>query len=170
MADFSPIRIQPLVKGLDRAVFSCGVVALDSYFKTRVSQDRKRNLASVFVALAKNERIAGFYTLSSFSIELREVPQSEARKLPRYPIIPATLIGRLAVDRDFQGQGLGGVLLVDALKRVIEINAQIASYAVVTEAKDDGAVAFYQKYGFLRFLDAERRLYLPVATARALFS
>lgn len=162
--------IEPLGPHHDRAAFSCGNTGLDAYLEHRATQDERRNVARVFVLVGdKPGAIAGFYSVSSTGIDIGDLPREQAKKLPHYPVIPAALIGRLAVGREYQGQGLGGVLLVDALKRIIEAGGSVAAYAVVVDAKDDRAVSFYEKHGFQRFPTHPKRLFLPVATARRLF-
>jgi ribosomal protein S18 acetylase RimI-like enzyme len=108
--------------------------------------------------------IAGFYTLSQYAVELDVIPEEIARKLPKYHHIPATLLGRLAVSQNFRGQRLGERLLMDALGRAFHGGRQLASAAVVVDAKDDAAVAFYKKYGFLELPKVEKRLFLPMDT------
>ncbi len=110
-------RIVPLDTAWDRQGFQSGSLALDQYFQMQVGQDIRRRVASCFVALTPQERIAGFYTLSSASVPLLELPPELSRRLPRYPTVPVVRLGRLAIDRDFQGNGLGGALLWDALRR-----------------------------------------------------
>jgi len=113
--------------------------------------------------------IAGFYTLSQYSIDLGTIPEDIARTLPKYPIVPATLIGRLAVSAVFRGQGLGELLLMEALHRSHTLSRQVASAAVIVNAKDDQALRFYRKYGFLEVPNAKGKLFLPMATIEQLF-
>lgn len=147
-----------------RDAFDSGVEPLDRYLREQTTQDLRRRVSSCFVAL-DGERIAGYYTLASASIALGDLPQPVAQRLPRYPTIPAVRIGRLAVDRADRGRGLGAALLADALERVLR--ADIAAWALLVDAKDDAAVAFYQHHGFAAFGDLPRALFLTVATARA---
>lgn len=146
-----------------RDPFCCGVEALDRYFHRQVSQDIRRRLTACYVALCSDsERICGFYTLSACHIVLPDLPAETTRKLPPYPAIPAVRVGRLAVDRECRGQGLGSAMLVDAARRVIE--SDIAAFALVVDAKDEQAVAFYEHHGFSR-LDVEgagRTLFIPL--------
>jgi ribosomal protein S18 acetylase RimI-like enzyme len=156
------VRTEPL-GGRSRGLFCCGVDALDRYFHRQVSQDIRRRLTACYVALCgDSERICGFYTLSACHIALPDLPAEITRKLPPYPAIPAVRIGRLAVDRDFRGQGLGSAMLVDAARRVIE--SDIAAFALVVDAKDAQAVAFYEHHGFLRLaVEGEARtLFIPL--------
>ncbi|MBK1733353.1 GNAT family N-acetyltransferase [Thiococcus pfennigii] len=149
--------------GRSRGLFCCGVDALDRYFHRQVSQDIRRRLTACYVALCgDSERICGFYTLSACHIALPDLPAEITRKLPPYPVIPAVRIGRLAVDRDFRGQGLGSAMLVDAARRVIE--SDIAAFALIVDAKDAQAVAFYEHHGFLRLaVEGEARtLFIPL--------
>ena len=110
--------IEPLGKH-DRAAFSCGVAALDDWFRLRAGQDEKRNVARVFVAIDDQRGIVGFYSLSSFTLAIADLPPEHAKHLPRYDAIPAALIGRLARDEKVQGEGVGDLLLADAVRRVI---------------------------------------------------
>jgi GNAT superfamily N-acetyltransferase len=111
--------------------------------------------------------IAGHYTLSSTAVRLAELPGQTTRRLPRYPLIPATLLGRLAVDRSCRGKGYGRFLLADALHRVVR--SEIASFAVVVDAKDDDARRFYEREGFLPLIDQPMKLFRPVADIKKLF-
>jgi GNAT superfamily N-acetyltransferase len=158
-------RIEPLDERRDRSGFECGTPALDAYFHRQVGQDVRRRVASAYTLII-DDRIAGYYTLSSTSIASSELPGSVAKKLPRYPTIPATLLGRLAVDRMFRGRGFGVVLLANAIKRCLA--SEIATFAVVADAKDETAASFYERRGFVRFPSTPLRLFLPLATARKL--
>ena len=123
-----------------------------------------------YVLVSDDDRIAGFYTLTSDNIRLDDLPADLVKKLklPRYPVAGATLIGRLARDLSFKGQGIGELLLADALKRALAISKQIASVAVVVDAKDDNAHAFYRAFGFIAFPDTKKRLFLPMQTIQKL--
>lgn len=149
----------------DRTTFHSDSEALDRYLKEQVSQDVRRRVAACFVALSSEQRIAGYYTLASASVMLSDLPPDIGKKLPRYPTVPAIRMGRLAVDQAYQGQGLGGVLLADALDRAIRCD--IAAYALVVDAKDGGAARFYLHHGFIALPSAPRTLFLPLATARS---
>lgn len=166
----SPLTIEPLGKHHDRAAFSCGTAALDSYLQKQAGQDERRNIARVFIAVGEAPHIvAGFYTLSSYKIDLGDLPEAARKKLPSYPDVPAALIGRLAVSLDYRGRGLGGMLLVDALKRIVETGRGVAVHAAVVDAKNEAAVSFYRKFGFIAFPSRPNRLFLPTATAEQLF-
>lgn len=162
--------IEPLGTKHDRAAFSCGNQQLDFYLHRQAGQDMKKRAAVPFVITPDHKTIAGFYTLSQYAVDLGELPEEVSKKLPRYPMVPATLLGRLAVSLDFRGQGLGAKLLIDALNRAVQSSRQVASAAVVVDAKDSQAVAFYKKYGFIELPRIERRLFLPMATVAQLFS
>lgn len=153
-----------------RAGFSCGVLPLDHYLQKQAGQDVRRRVAAAFVATPDGKSIAGYYTLSQHSVDLGVLPEQFAGKLPKYPLVPATLIGRLAVSTAFRGQGVGELLLMDALYRSLGGSRQIASAAVIVDAKDERAAGFYRKYGFLELPKIARRLFLPMATVEILFA
>jgi GNAT superfamily N-acetyltransferase len=157
-------RIEPLGEAHDRTGFDSGSSALDRYFQTQASQDLRRRIATCFVAVSCETReIAGYYTLTATSIALTELPSAVTKKLPRYPVVPAALLGRLAVARSYQGRGLGGVLLVDALKR--SARAEMGVFAMVVDAKDLTAQRFYEHYGFTLLPGDSRRLFLSIDAA-----
>jgi hypothetical protein len=153
----------------DRAAFSCGVEALDRYLRQQATQDMRRRVAAVFVLrTVASPAILGYYTLSATGVQPADLPPEVTRRLPRYDSFPATLIGRLAVDR--LTQGLGKVVLLDALARSLRQSAEIAALAVVVDALSDAARRFYEHFGFQLFLDREDRLYLPMKTIEQLLA
>lgn len=158
-------RIVPLVPELDRSRFASGVDALDRHFRERVMQDVRRHVASCFVALDRDGDSCGYYTLAAASVLLSGLPEGVVKKLPRYPTVPAVRLGRLAVARANRGQGLGAALLADGLAR--SLDSDVAAFAMIVDAKDAAAAAFYAHHGFLPFADSPRTLFLPLATARA---
>lgn len=158
----APFRISLLSAEYDRSAFNSGSKSLDSYLKQQVTQDSRRRITACFVALDADNRVAGYYTLASASLLLSELPAEIGKKLPRYPSVPAVRLGRLAVDHNFQGQGLGGALLADALDRAI--HSEIAAYAMVVNAKDDRAAMFYHHHGFIILPAAKMSLFLPLAS------
>jgi len=168
-SDMVDLRFEPL-GAHDRAAFSCGAEALDNYIKKQASQDVKKRAAVVYVATRDGETILGYYTLSQYSVQFDDIPTEISRKFPRYPAVPATLLGRLARHRVAKGQGIGELLLMDALQRALKMSDQVASAAVITDAKDQRAVEFYKKYGFIELPKTERRLFLPMASISALFA
>ena len=163
--------IEPLRNTHNRAGFSCGNPALDRYLKEQAGQDLRRGCATPFMLIAKHggPTVFGYYTLSSYGIDVGELPDEVVKKLPRYPLLPATLLGRLAVDRSLQGQGLGEFLLLDALHRALVQSAEIAAAAVVVDAIDEGAVKFYRHFGFVAFPAIASKLFLPMKAAADLF-
>jgi predicted GNAT family N-acyltransferase len=163
-------RVELLDRKHDRAGFSCGVDALDRYLRKQARQDAERRVAAVFVLTPDGRAVAGFYTLSALTVRLGRLPADVARKLPRYPDVPGTLIGRLAISFRHRGQGLGEFLLLDALHRALEHSRSVASFAVVVDAKDEDAARFYLKYGFIPLVDTPNRLFLPMATIETLFA
>jgi len=163
MTDFQNLVIEPLNPTHDRAGFQCGIEALDRYLKKQAKQDIKRRISRVFVASKPDnpKTVIGYYTLSTLSIELNQLPEKLARKLPGHPV-PAALIGRLAVSNAAQGQGVGKMLLADAIKRTLAASDQIAIYAMVVDAINDNARGFYEQFGFTRLRDDSPRLFLPL--------
>ena len=152
-------RIEPLGKQ-DRATFACGSEELDRYFRERATQDQRRRVSSCFIALDADNAVAGFYTLAATSLVIDLLPVDQVRRLPRYPSIPAVLLGRLAVSRAHQGLHLGGALVADALLRAAR--AEVMAYAMVVDAKDEQAAAFYEHLGFERLADERRKLIRPL--------
>ena len=139
-----------------RSEFACGSVELDTYLQTRATQDMRRRVASCFVALDENDAIAGYYTLAATSLAFGQLSDKRARRLPRYPTIPAVLLGRLAVGLPHQGRRLGGALVADALLRASR--SEVMAYAMVVDAKDQSAARFYAHLGFERLGDDRQRL------------
>lgn len=157
-------RIRPLDASIDTASFECGSESLNVYIRRYASQDVRRNVARVFVATPENNtrQPAGFYTLSAGGVSCTILPATLARKLPRYPV-PVALIGRLAVDRQFQGKGLGAILLADACMKVAQASSVLAVAGIIVDAKDSNAVAFYEHFGFIHLQGQTDRMLLPAA-------
>lgn len=169
-AAFADWIVEPLGKKHDRADFSCGQPSLDTYIKTIAGQDARRYGAAPFVVRTEGSYVVlGYYTLSALTVELTDVPAELASKLPRYPLLPATLIGRLAVAEAAQGRGLGEYLLMDALSRALRATHQVASCAVVVDPIDERAAAFYGRYDFAPLMRADRRLFLPMNVVAKIF-
>jgi ribosomal protein S18 acetylase RimI-like enzyme len=164
----NPFRCEPLAEHHERHGFRCGAPELDSYLRERASQDVRRHVAAVFVMVPQGEphRVAGFYTLSSASVVLKDLPEDFVRKLARYPVVPAVLLGRLARDSRFAG--IGKLLLLDALKRAHEHSQAVAAAMVVVDAKDDRAREFYARYGFRQLPGLRSRLFMPMKTIQTL--
>jgi GNAT superfamily N-acetyltransferase len=160
--------VEPLGRHHDRAAFSCGEKALDEYLQRQATQDVRRRISQVFVAVGDApESIAGYYSLSAASFSREALPEEMARRLPRYPVT-AAILGRLAVDRSWQRKGLGEFLLADAAGRVLEASKVLGVFALIVDAKNDRAVAFYERYGFKPFPASPGRLFVPLETvARA---
>lgn len=157
------VTVEPLGRQHDRTAFHCGSEALDRYLKHQARQDADKRVAAPFVAVNQPDtRVRGYYTLSASVLTLVDLPDELAHKLPRYPQLPVTLLGRLAVDQSTKGQGLGEHLLLDALRRSLAHADQIAAMAVVVDAQDDAAAAFYRHYGFLTLQAQPSRLFVPM--------
>jgi GNAT superfamily N-acetyltransferase len=156
-----PFLIEVLSSSHDRESFSCGVEALDRYFHKQVTQDVRRRATACYVALeAARAKVAGYYTLAAAGVLLADLPAELAKRLPRYPSVPVARLGRLAVDQAYRGRKLGSVLLWDAVQR--SLRSEIAVVALVVDAKDDQAEAFYRHHGFVPFGRQPRQLVLPL--------
>jgi GNAT superfamily N-acetyltransferase len=156
----------------NRSDFSCGEPSLDRYLHQQASQDVRRRISAVYVLLDHQESlIAGYYTLSATSIQFPDLPETETRRLPRYQTLPACLLGRLAVDQRYAGQGMGRRLMLDAIRRATEMTSSLGMVAIIVDAIDDDAVSFYQHFGFRRFpTELSRRMFLSMSDARELLN
>jgi ribosomal protein S18 acetylase RimI-like enzyme len=153
----APFRLETLGPSHERDGFTCGVELLDQYLTSQASQDVRRRVSACYVAVeVSSGKVAGFYTLAAGSVPLSDLPPDFAKRLPRYPAVPAARIGRLAIDKAFQGQKLGGALLADAAVRAAR--SEVAVFALIVDAKDDAAAAFYRHHGFERIGDNDRQL------------
>lgn len=163
-----PYRFEPLSREHDRGAFRSSSPSLNSYLQTLARKDVERRVSAAFVMVddAAPATILGYYTLSAFTVEVMELPEVLRKKLPRYPRLPATMLGRLARDERFPG--VGSLLLMNALERAFKQSAQIASFAIVADAKDERAHMFYRKFGFERLAGGVNRLFLPMGAITAL--
>ncbi|ASF46094.1 GNAT family N-acetyltransferase [Methylovulum psychrotolerans] len=160
-------RLEALASQHDRSAFTSGDSRLDLYLQTQATQDSRRRIANCFVAVeTATQQVVAYYTIASASVSTADLPPEDAKRLPRYPTMPAVRIGRLAVDRRYQGRGLGKSLLADAAVKAIA--AAPASFALLVDAKDDQAVNFYKHHGFRQLVGMPRVLFLPLATAEKL--
>lgn len=154
-------RVEVLAAGHARDSFDCGVEALDRYLAQQATQDARRRASACYVAVeASSGRLAGYYTLAAGGVPLTDLPEALAKRLPRYPSVPVARVGRLAVDRAFHGQKLGGALLADAALRAFR--SEVAVFALVVDAKDASAEAFYRHHGFESFGSQARQLIVPL--------
>jgi len=161
--------IELLGKKHNKSDFDCGKELLNSYIQNQAGQDVKRKLSACFILTDDTNEIQGYYTLSNNSIPLNSFPENIRKKLPKsYTSIPATLLGRLAIDIKYQGKGIGKILLIDALKRSYEISKEIGSFAVVVDPIDEDAEKFYEKYGFIKLPDSAKML-IATKTLKELF-
>ena len=159
-----------------RKPFDCGQPTLDDFLKTKLNQQMKRGVTVGYVLTTDSSdssdsskaagRIAGYVTLSAGELPITVIPTGHG--FPPQTPLPTTLIGRLAVDRSFQGQGLGGDLLVHALGLAVETAKQVASAVIEVDAIDESARKFYEHYGFTSLVDDQQHLYLSMADAKAL--
>lgn len=161
---------EPLNSSHNKSDFNFGKELLDRYLHFQAKQDVKRKLAACFV-LVDNEtkKIKGYYTLANAAIHRDILPEVVIHKLPlSYKDLPATLLGRLAVDKQYHGKKLGELLLTDALKRTYDVTNNIGSMAVITDPIDESAINFYKKYGFI-LLPNSGKMFLPMSTIKELF-
>jgi predicted GNAT family N-acyltransferase len=161
------LRLALMGEEHDRNSFTCGVESLDRYLKSQAGQDMRRKANAVFILSEVGEphRVLGYYTLCAMALSQGDVPEAARKHVPRYPLVSTTLIGRLAVAKDRQGQRLGGVLLADALKRAFESASTVGSSMVIVDALDEAAADFYASHGFVR-LPESLRLVLPMRVVR----
>jgi GNAT superfamily N-acetyltransferase len=166
--DEEPFLLEPLGKHHDRTGFGCGVESLDLYLKTQASQDMRRKANAVFVLAPQSspQRIAGYFTLCAYGLAPGFIPEAARRHIPRYPMVSATLLGRLAIATEFQGQGLGSILLAKALEKAYGNAAHVGSSMVVVDAIDERAARFYAAHGFIQ-LPESMRLVLPMRSIGA---
>jgi len=162
--------IEALQRDHERSQFSCGVPSLDDYLKRYARQNDEKGISRAFVLVGQNaqgeieRQIRGYYTLSASSVRFENLPE---RALPQYPI-PTALIGRLAIDQNFQGQKLGATLLLDALRRVVALSNDLGLFAVEVVALDEAARAFYLQFGFAPLNNDALHLYLTLRKIREL--
>lgn len=166
MADW---RIEPLDRAHERDEFCCGKAPLDDFIQSYATQYEKRHIGRTFVAVRPGmKRVLGYYTLASSAIPFAKLPRGSGKKLPKHAI-PAALLGRLAVDTTVSAQGLGKILLVDALKRCLASAANLGIYAVIVHALDLESKRFYLPYGFAPLPENELHLFLTIARIAELF-
>lgn len=157
-----------LEKTHNKKNFKCGKDSLDNYIKLNAKKDVVSNLAACFVITQDND-VIGYYTLSCSSEDIEEVPDEMKKGIKgNYDNVPIILIGRLAIDKNYQGMGLGKVLFTDCLKRVLETSIIIGAFAVCVDPIDDDAKEFYQKFGFIPLNDSNRMI-LPIKTLKKSF-
>lgn len=170
MSSWASYRVEALGAIHDRLAFISGAEKLDHYFHHIVTQDAKRKVAVPYVILDDTDEVIGYYTLSGYTIRLGGLPSHLQKKLPKYPLLPATLLGRLAIRHDRQGQKLGQWLLMDALHRSWINSKQVASIGVVVDVLNDNALAFYRHHEFIGLEAHTNKLFLPLATIENLFT
>jgi GNAT superfamily N-acetyltransferase len=157
------LTINALNAAHQRNLFDCGESSLNTYLQKYARQNIKNRINKVFVATPINstKTIMGYYTLSAGSIDVEDLPPTHKRRLPNYPV-PVALLGRLAVDQQYQGQRLGSILLADAVQRVEQASEVMAVYAIVVDALNPSVAEFYQQFGFIPFADQDLKLFLPL--------
>jgi GNAT superfamily N-acetyltransferase len=160
--------IEPLNRAHDRTQFDCGQSTLNDWLSVRAGQFERKDLSRTFVAVEAGDQVVrGYYALATHRVMFDQLPPDAAKGLPRLDV-PVVLLGRLAVDLTVQGQGLGSILLIDALRRTAQLAREIGIRAVKVDAIDDAARSFYLKFGFRPLLDDPRHLFLPMQEIRKL--
>lgn len=163
------IIIEKLSKSHSKESFECGIEELNRYLKLQAKQDMEKFISVAYVAYDyENSNIMGYYTLSSNSIDLGKLPEEMIKRLPKYPIVPTTLLGRLAISNSYKGRGLGEHLLMDAIHKTYTCG--LGSFAMVVDAKNDNAKRFYEKYDFQSFHDNQFKLFLTMKKISKLFT
>jgi GNAT superfamily N-acetyltransferase len=157
------LTVEALGPHHDRDGFSCGIDSLDRYLRTQASQDIRRKANGVFILVepATPDVVLGYYTLCATGLPQGDVPAAARKHVPRYPLVSATLVGRLAVSESRQGEGLGALLLADAVRRAYASASTVGSSMLVVDAINERAAAFYEGNGFVRLPDS-LRLVLPM--------
>ncbi len=160
------LSVELLGPNHDRIAFDCGVPVLNSYLQQYARQDLERGAATPYVLVPSENptEIAGYYTLAATAVKLTELPPETVKRLPKYPLVPATLLGRLATSLKYRGKGLGEYLLIDALKRSLKASQVVGSAAVIVDAKDPSGVRFYERYGFKPLPEQNLRLFIAMKT------
>ena len=162
------LQIELLSRAHRRDNFDCGEESLNEFLQQYARQNDSKDISRTYVLLEGDSAdILGYYTLCSGSIAFEVLPETLARKVPRYPI-PTAHIGRFAVDRTQQGRGLGALLLADALKRICRIAEQVGIHVITVQALHAKARSFYKTFGFMPLMDDPLHLFLPLATVRIL--
>ncbi len=160
--------VEPLAPQHDRAAFSCGEPSLDAYIQRQAGQDVRRDLAICYILCARGSpEVIGYYTLSAYSVEFTALPPELAKQSGRYRLVPAILLGRLAVAARFQGQGMSAILITDALQRALRTGVGVK--LVIVDALNERAASFYERRDFLRLKDYPLRLFLPTSKIREMF-
>lgn len=163
-------KIQFLDKKHSKNDFACGIPELDRFLKEQASQHMKKRITTTYVLTEDSDLvIKGYYSLSSYSVNINNLPKSITKQFPKYPMVPATMLGRLAVATECQGFGIGEYLLVSALKTSYEISQHQGSLCVCVDAINQSAVNFYKKYGFIEFEDNNKKLFISMKTISNLF-
>lgn len=155
--------IAQLTKQHDRKTFDCGEFSLNQYLHRYASQDIKKRVSRTYVATPfdAQERVVGFYSLSAGSLHATDFPDIIRHRLPKYPV-PVAMLGRLAISKAYQRQGIGSVILADALQRTARASQVMAVYAIVVDALNDQAVGFYHNFGFVSLPNQPMKLFLPM--------
>lgn len=161
-------RIESLHNSHDRRRFDCGNSALNDYLRRYARQHADANISRTYVA-CEEQRICGYYSLAMAAIKKQQLPSQYHKRFADYPV-PMARLARLAVDVGYQGQGIGKLLLLDALYRCLELSRNIGMAGVIVDAKHEQAQAFYQNFEFETFPDSALTLWLPTGAIQTLFA
>ena len=166
----SELVFEKLTRSHDRKNFDCGNFELNEFLKKAARQNIKKNLGITYVLTDSSKTIYGFYTIAASAVAVSNLPEELRSALPGYPEIPAFLIARLAVDKEYSGKGLGETILMRAFQRILEISDKGGVHLITVEAKDEKVVPFYSKYGFEPVPSNSKYLFIPVNTVKKAFS
>lgn len=160
------LELKPITKSLSKSPFDCGYPVLNQYLRLYALKNDRLSIGKTFIAVdPDSSKIAGYLTVSTAQMTASDLPENIRTKLPRYPV-PAFRIGKLAVSLDFQGKGGGRWLLFQALQKALQISESVGLFAVIVDAIDKKAKAFYLKFGFVPFWEYPLTLFLPIETIR----
>ncbi len=171
-----PFTIQPFdPKTHDRAAFSCGVPQIDNYLKLTAKKGSKADVVRIWVVVDAKNQIVGFYGINMHAMDVKDMPASYAKKAMKHDLLPAAFIAMIGVDESKQGNGIGSVLVADALSRIARTSNDIGTCVVMLDVFDDGEAsavarrkAYYEEFGFIALPNQQLRLFMPIDTARAL--
>lgn len=165
------LRIEPLDATHDRSRFDCADEAINAYLRAGLDRDVGRYGCITYMATLGDHTVVGFYTLSNAVVEKHRLTRSTRDRVPGYVSVPATLLGRMGIDRSIAGRGYGTDLVIDAAHRaLVAARSASGSSLLVVDAKSDALIGFYTRLGFASLPDQPRRLVYPMLKIEQLFA